>query len=115
MKIAFIGAGNMGAPMALNLVRAGHELTVYNRTREKLQPLAQAGARIANTPADAVHAAEVAITMLADDRAVHDVIFESHAIGALAPGAIHMSASTISVALSKELAQAHRAKNQGYV
>ncbi|HVP46328.1 MAG TPA: NAD(P)-dependent oxidoreductase [Bryobacteraceae bacterium] len=115
MKIAFIGTGNMGAPMALNLIHAGHEVTVYNRTREKLEPLAQAGAHVANSPADAVRAAEVVITMLANDYAVREATLVSEAIDALARGAIHMSASTISVALSKELAAAHASRGQGYV
>ena len=115
MKVAFIGAGNMGTPMALNLIRAGHDLAVYNRTRDKLEPLGQAGARIANSPADAVRGAEVVITMLANDHAVREAILESNAIDALARGAIHMSASTISVALSKELAEVHAAIGQGYV
>ena len=117
MKIAFLGAGNMGAPMALNLIRAGHELSVYNRTRERLEPLAQAGARIAASPADAVRGAEVAITMLSNDRAVREAMLESQApaVDALASGAVHMCTSTISVALSKELAKAHATRGQGYV
>jgi 3-hydroxyisobutyrate dehydrogenase-like beta-hydroxyacid dehydrogenase len=117
MKVAFIGAGNMGAPMALNLIRAGHELSVYNRTREKLAPLAEAGARIAASTADAVREAEVVITMLANDRAVREAMLESKtpAIDALARGAVHMCTSTISVALSKELAEVHAARGQGYV
>jgi len=107
----------MGTPMALNLIRAGHDLAVYNRTRDKLESLGQAGARIANSPADAVRGAEVVITMLANDHAVRDAMLgsESPAIDALALGAIHMSASTISVALSKELAEVHTARGQGYV
>jgi 3-hydroxyisobutyrate dehydrogenase-like beta-hydroxyacid dehydrogenase len=116
MKIAFLGAGNMGAPMALNLIRAGHELSVYNRTREKLEPLAQAGARIAASPADAVRGAGVAITMLSHDRAVREAILESQApaIDALASGAVYMCTSTISVALSKELAEAHARQVSGF-
>jgi 3-hydroxyisobutyrate dehydrogenase-like beta-hydroxyacid dehydrogenase len=114
MKIAFLGAGNMGAPMALNLIRAGHELSVWNRTREKLEPLAEAGARIAASPADAVRGAEVAITMLANDHAVRDAMLSS-ALDTLARGAVHMCTSTISVALSKDLAEIHAARGQGYV
>ena len=117
MQVAFIGAGNMGAPMALNLIRAGHELSVYNRTREKLAPLSEAGARVAASPADAVREAEVAITMLANDRAVREAMLESKtpAIDALSRGAVHMCTSTISVALSKELAEIHATRSQGYV
>lgn len=114
MKVAFIGAGNMGEPMALNLLRAGHEVTVYNRTREKLAPLEAAGVRVADSPAAAVQSVDVLITMLANDHAVRDTVFGA-TIHALPAGAVHMSTSTISVALSKELAAAHAAKGQGYI
>ena len=120
MKLAFLGTGNMGAPMALNLIHAGHEVTVYNRTLRKTDPLAKAGARLALSPADAVGGAEVAITMLANDQAVREAMLAANAgqraaIDALARGAVHMSASTISVAFSKELAEAHTTRGQGYV
>lgn len=114
MKVAFFGAGNMGEPMALNLLRAGHEVSVYNRTREKVASLATAGAHIADSPAAAVNGADAAITMLANDQAVRDTMLGS-AIGALPPGAVHMCTSTISVAFSKELAAEHAARGQGYV
>jgi 3-hydroxyisobutyrate dehydrogenase-like beta-hydroxyacid dehydrogenase len=113
VRIAFFGTGNMGEPMALNLIRAGHEVAVYNRTRERAEPLAKAGARVADSPADAVKGVEVAITMLANDHAVRETLFA--AIGSLDRGAVHMCTSTISVAFSKELAQEHAARGQGYV
>jgi 3-hydroxyisobutyrate dehydrogenase-like beta-hydroxyacid dehydrogenase len=99
--------------MALNLIRAGHELTVYNRTRDRAEPLAKAGARVADSPADAVKGVEIAITMLANDHAVRDTLFA--AIDAIEPGALHMCTSTISVAFSKELTEAHAARGQGYI
>jgi len=110
----------MGAPMALNLIHAGHDVAVYNRTPRKADLLAKAGARQAQSPADAVEGADVAITMLANDQAVRETMLaasdgERAAIDALARGAVHLSASTISVALSKELAEAHAARGQGYV
>ncbi len=114
MKVAFFGAGNMGEPMALNLLRAGHEVTVYNRTREKVAPLETAGALIAGSPAAAATGVDAAITMLANDQAVRDTMLGS-AIVALPAGAVHMCTSTISVAFSKELAAAHAARGQGYV
>ena len=101
MKIGFIGLGNMGSGMAANLLAAGHELTVYNRTAEKAGALVAQGARLAKTAADA-STGDVVFTMLADDEAV-----ESAALGgdgvvrSLAPGRIHVSASTISVAFRK--------------
>src|SRR6266853_1674754 len=98
LKVAFIGLGNMGEPMALNLLRAGHELTVYNRTRGKTERLAREGARVADSPAAAAREAEVAITMLANDQAVRDAMLtpaqqSGAAIDALPRGAIHMCTS----------------------
>ena len=72
MNIAFIGLGNMGRGMAQNLIKAGHHLTVWNRTRSHADSL---DARVANSPADAACHAEVVITMLADDHAVESVVF----------------------------------------
>src|SRR5947207_13834977 len=89
MKVAFIGRGNMGAPIARNLLRAGHELTVYNRTRAKAEPLAANGARIADSLDAAARGAEVAITMLADDQPVRDAVFGG-LLHALPPGGIHI-------------------------
>src|SRR5215470_8458921 len=66
MKVAFIGLGNMGSPMARNLISGGHEVTVYNRTREKAQALAGEGAHVSDSPAEACRDAEVVMTMLAD-------------------------------------------------
>jgi 3-hydroxyisobutyrate dehydrogenase-like beta-hydroxyacid dehydrogenase len=116
MKVGFIGLGNMGLGMSRNLVKAGHDLVVYNRTRSRTEELQRLGAKIADTPAAAAAGAEVLITMLADDRAVQDVIFEpGRAIESLPAGAVHISMSTISVALSRRLAKAHAEKHQHYV
>jgi len=106
--------------MALNLVRAGHELTVYNRTPGKAERLAKEGARVADSPAAAVREAEVAITMLANDQALRDAMLVpaqpvGAAIDALPIQSIHRCTSTISVALSKKLAEIHAARGQGYV
>jgi len=120
MRVGFIGLGTMGEPMARNLIRAGHRLTVYNRTRQRADALGSEGARVADTPADAAADAEVLITMLADDRAARSVLLgagpeQTSAIDALAPEAIHMSASTIGVECSKDLEREHRVRSQGYV
>jgi len=109
-----IGLGSMGGPIARNLIQAGHSVTVYNRTRGRAEPFRALGARVAGTPDEAVSGVEAVITMLADDAAVEDVIFRG-ALQALPAGAIHISMSTISVALSRRLADAHRAKGQHYV
>jgi len=116
MKIAFIGLGNMGSPIAHNLIQAKHTLAVYNRTRSRAERLESLGARIAETPRAAVADVEILVTMLADDRALEEVIFApGNAIEALPPGAVHISMSTISVALSRRLAEAHRERRQHYV
>jgi 3-hydroxyisobutyrate dehydrogenase-like beta-hydroxyacid dehydrogenase len=113
MKIGFIGLGQMGSPIARNLIKAGHELTAYNRTRSKAERL---GVKVANTPADAARDAEVVITMLADDDAVQEVVSGADGLAnTLRPGAIHVSMSTISVALSQQLAEEHSEHKQGYV
>jgi 3-hydroxyisobutyrate dehydrogenase-like beta-hydroxyacid dehydrogenase len=107
MKIGFIGLGHMGSGMARNLLRAGHELTIYNRTPDKAKPLVSEGARLAIDIADACRG-DVVITMLADDPAVEGIVFgEKGVIGNLRPSAIHISMSTISVALSERLTAAH--------
>lgn len=115
MKIAFLGAGNMGTPMALNLMRAGHKVTIFNRTPAKAAKFEDAGAKVAKTPAEALAGAEVAVTMLADDTALRDTILAPAAIEALPRGATHMGCSTISVALSKQLEREHARRGQGYV
>lgn len=116
MKVGFIGLGNMGQPMARHLREAGHELAVYNRTKERAEPLGRLGARIAETPAEAARGAEVVFTMLADDRAVEAVSFgEQGLLAGLGQGAMHVSSSTLSVELSERLAEAHARAGQGYV
>ncbi len=101
----------MGAPMARNLLRAGHDLTVYNRTRKKAEAI---GARVADSPAEAGRDAEAVITMLADDRAVDEVFFGgagslSGLLSGMTPETIHVSCSTISTSMGRRLAAAHRA------
>jgi 3-hydroxyisobutyrate dehydrogenase-like beta-hydroxyacid dehydrogenase len=105
----------MGLPMALNLLRAGHSLTVYNRTPVRAEPLAAESAKVAGSPAEAARGAQVLITMLADDHAVRSVIFDQGVLDAMPPGAVHLGMSTISVAFSRQLAEAHAARGQGYV
>src|SRR5579872_6728010 len=85
MRLGFVGLGNMGTGMARNLLRAGHQVTVYNRTRQKADALAADGARVASSPAEACRDAEAVLTMLADDAAVEHVVFgENGILGALA-------------------------------
>jgi 3-hydroxyisobutyrate dehydrogenase-like beta-hydroxyacid dehydrogenase len=115
MKVGFIGLGNMGSAMAGNLIKAGHELTVYNRSPAKADPLVKLGARKAASVAEAC-GGEVIITMLANDEAVSDTVWgDDRLLATLPKGAIHISMSTISVALSKRLGEAHARAGQLYV
>jgi 3-hydroxyisobutyrate dehydrogenase-like beta-hydroxyacid dehydrogenase len=115
MRVGFIGLGRMGTAMATNLVKAGHDVTVFNRSLGKSGPLVELGAREAASLAEAC-AGEAVITMLANDDAASEVSWGEGAIIAhLRRGAIHLSMSTISVALSKRLAQAHAQAGQRYV
>ncbi len=115
MRVGLIGLGNMGAGMASNLIKAGHEVTVYNRSRAKVDALAAAGARPADTVADAC-GGDAVVTMLADDSAVTAVAFgDDGIIAAAAPETVHISSSTISVELANRLAQAHGTAGQGFV
>lgn len=115
MDIGFIGLGNMGAPMAANLLGAGHRVTVYNRSAEKVSTLAERGATAAASIADACRG-ECVVTMLADDGAVEAVSLSDDGIAsALSPGATHISCSTISAALTDRLADAHAAAGQRFV
>jgi len=116
MKVGFIGLGNMGVPMAENLLKSGNELTVFNRTREKAQPLLDKGARLGTSPADVARQSEVVFTMLADDQAVEEVTLgENGVLDALPEGAIHVSCSTISLNSVTKLAKAHAEKNRQFV
>jgi 3-hydroxyisobutyrate dehydrogenase-like beta-hydroxyacid dehydrogenase len=115
MKTGFIGLGRMGSAMAKNLILAGHEVTVFNRTAGRGRALVQLGAQEATDIAGACRG-EVVITMLADDKAVAETVLgKDGVIASLPAGAIHISMSTISVALSARLAQAHREAGQRYV
>src|SRR4051812_28471663 len=112
MKLAFIGLGRMGSGMARNLLRAGHEVAVYNRSRSKAEALAGDGARIAGSPAEACRDCEAVITMLADDPAVEEVVFGDNGIASTLSGA-HISSSTISTAMARRLAFEHARRGQG--
>jgi 3-hydroxyisobutyrate dehydrogenase-like beta-hydroxyacid dehydrogenase len=116
MKVGFVGLGSMGSEMARNLIKSGHELTVYNRTRSRAEPFAALGARIAAAPAEAAQNSEAVLTMLADDAATEAVVFGSNGILASMPQtSVHATTSTISVALSRKLATAHRERGQQYM
>jgi len=115
MKIGFIGLGRMGTAMATNLVRAGHDVTVFNRSPGRSASLVVLGAHEAVHLAEACNGSAV-ISMLANDEAATDItLAKGGVIDHLPKGAIHVSMSTISVELSKRLAQAHAKAGQRYV
>lgn len=115
MKIGLIGLGQMGVGMAANLLKAGHELSVYNRSPGKASALVAQGAQKAASIADACRG-DVVVTMLADDAAVRNVVLgEGGVLASLQRDAIHISSSTISTGLSEELAATHGKAGQLYV
>lgn len=115
MRIAFLGLGKMGSAVARHLIEAGHELTVWNRTRAHAEPLAKRGARVAESLVDAVADAEVVFTMVFDDAALEEVLFSGDALKGMTPGTVQVSLSTISVALSDRLTVVHRTEQLTFV
>src|SRR5271166_4055482 len=116
VKIAFIGLGNMGSHMARHQLRAGHEVTLWNRTLAKAEELRPHGAKIATSPGEAAKGVEAVITMLADDHAVESVVLQPGGVlDSLPPNATHISMSTISVALSRKLAEEHAKRGHKYL
>ena len=115
MKVGFIGLGQMGSAMAVNLIKAGHEVTAYNRSRDKAEALAGEGAKVAATVAEAC-GGEAVFTMLAHDDALSAVVHgDGGVLDSLGKGAVHISASTISVAMSERLTREHAAAGQRFV
>jgi 3-hydroxyisobutyrate dehydrogenase-like beta-hydroxyacid dehydrogenase len=113
MDIGFIGLGEMGSAIVANLLKAGHRVRVWNRTPERAQPLAAAGAQVVATPADAF-AGDAVVSMLADDAAVRDV-FDAALLAAAPRGLVHVNMATISVALAAQLARVHAERGLHYV
>lgn len=115
MNIGFIGIGRMAVGMVRNLLNAGHQVQIYNRTRVKADALAADGAEVVDTIARAA-ANDLVISMLADDRAIEDVVFgEADFIGAMPAGGVHVSMATISEAMGRRLCETHGAGGRGYV
>ena len=114
MKVGFIGLGAMGSAMASNLQAAGHALTVWNRTPEATAPLVSLGAKAART-ADRAAQGEVLCSMLANDAAVRAVFLDSGLLDAMDAGTVHVNHATISVALARELIDAHVRRGIGYI
>jgi 3-hydroxyisobutyrate dehydrogenase-like beta-hydroxyacid dehydrogenase len=110
--LGFIGLGNMGEPIAANLMAAGHALRIYNRTASKAAPLVAKGATLAKQPAEVASPGGIVFTMVADDRAIEELCLSPGSfVEKLGPGGIHVSISTISPAMARRLAE-HHAKHQ---
>ena len=111
VKVAFVGLGTMGAPMAMNLLKAGHEVTVHNRTRDRERPLEAAGAQRAESPQAAAATADVVITCVSDTPDVAAVILgDSGIIHGAKPGTVVVDMSTISPTVTREIADALAAR-----
>src|SRR6516225_1149273 len=103
MEVGLIGVGQMGSGIAKNLLLNGHRLTIYNRTASRAEPFLSQGARVAASVPEACRSGLV-LTMLADDAAVESVVYgEQGLLATLPAGGLHVSLSTISVALSERL------------
>jgi 3-hydroxyisobutyrate dehydrogenase-like beta-hydroxyacid dehydrogenase len=109
-KIGFVGLGNMGLPMAENLLAAGYKLIVYNRTASKAEPLVAKGARRAERASDVAEPGGIVVSMLADDAALEALVIGEALADRLAPEGIHISMSTVSPALTRELSAFHAAR-----
>ena len=116
MKVGFLGLGSMGTPMALRLLAAGYELSVWNRSEERTKPLIHEGAIAAATPAEAELGSDAVITMLLDDAAYEEVLFGVHRlIDALSPGVLHIACGTISMVLAERFTVEHANRGIDFV
>lgn len=114
MNIGFLGLGGMGAAMASNLLKAGYQVSVRNRSADSLKPLLEQGAIAAQDPIDALRN-DVVISMLADDAATRSVLLDSGALASAKPGLIHIGMATLSVGLISELGALHRERGVTYI
>lgn len=115
MKLAFLGLGKMGTPIASLLLQHDEDVTVWTRTAAHTEPLRQQGAKAAKTAAEAVAGAEVVFSMLLDDPAFESVFFRDKLFDDLQRGAIHVCLSTMSVELSRRLTSEHGGRGQHFV
>ncbi len=114
--IGFIGLGNMGRPMAANLLAAGFPLRVFNRDAAKAVPLTEKGAELSASPAAAALPGGTVISMLSDDKALEEVALSGDELArALGPGGVHVSMSTVSPAASKRVSEHHLGFGVSYV
>jgi 3-hydroxyisobutyrate dehydrogenase-like beta-hydroxyacid dehydrogenase len=115
-RVGFIGLGRMGAAIAGNILKGGFELTVYNRTAEKMRSLVAAGAAAAGSPREAAAGVDAVLTCLMDDASVLDnVSGEDGLLAGLSPGAVHVGTTTVSPGCATRLAELHAAHGSHYV
>lgn len=106
MKVGVVGLGTMGAPMARHLINAGHDVTVWNRTRHREEPLAELGAARAETAAAAAEGADAVLTCVSDDPDLEAVVFGPDAVASTLPaGSVLVDCSTASPSLARDLAE----------
>src|SRR5262245_49452213 len=114
--VAFIGLGAMGSRMAMNLLAAGHELKVFNRSKEKTKPLADKGAQVCDSPAAAAKGSEFVCSIVSDDIATRQVMLgDKGVVAAAAPGTIILDSSTNTPAMAREVSFAAREKGVFYL
>jgi 3-hydroxyisobutyrate dehydrogenase-like beta-hydroxyacid dehydrogenase len=116
MKVGFVGLGNLGTPIAENILDKGHALMVYNRTAAKAQPLGEKGAVIATSVEEVANASDVVFSIVSDDAALNNITLHEHGIAAnLKAGGIHISMSTILPATATNLAGVHEQHHNHYI
>ena len=116
MKVGFLGLGRMGAAIAANILRAGHDLTVWNRSPGKTEPLVSAGAAMARTPREAAGGRDIVLSMLADDAALESVLSgDDGLLAGLGANAVHVSMSTIAVATADDVAARHASRGRRFI
>ncbi|WP_085524455.1 NAD(P)-dependent oxidoreductase [Tuberibacillus sp. Marseille-P3662] len=114
-KIGFIGLGNLGLPVATNLIDAGYTLQVYNRTASKAEPLVAKGAQQVTQPADAVTTGGIVVTLLWDGAALENIVTSSGFLEQLGPNGIHISMGTVLPETARKLAAIHEQHGSTYV
>jgi 3-hydroxyisobutyrate dehydrogenase-like beta-hydroxyacid dehydrogenase len=114
MKIGFIGLGRMGGHVAANLLKAGHQVTVWNRSQTPVQDLVAKGAVAAKTPEEALQG-DAVFSMLSNDQVMRELGLAGPLLEKAAKGLIHVNLVTISVAFAKELAAAHHKAGLAYI
>jgi 3-hydroxyisobutyrate dehydrogenase-like beta-hydroxyacid dehydrogenase len=114
MRIGFIGLGRMGAGVAENLLKAGHQVTVWNRSKAPVEALAAKGAVAAKTPAEALQG-EAVFSMLSNDAVMREIGLAGPLLGAAKKGLVHVNLATISAALARELQAAHAKAGLSYL